>query len=83
MSIQKSSTGTYSPEKMNFISYSVLSKVNPYRNKIAPFKVMNVRFKNMNKSFKSYKVNVNGPRAYEVVYAYNALNNNKKNYNIF
>ena len=44
---------------------------------------MKVRFENMPKSFKSYKVNVNGPGKYEVVYTYNALNNNKKNYNIF
>ena len=83
MSSQKPSVGTYSPEKMNSISYNVLSRINPYRNKIAPFNVMNARFENLPKTFKSYKVNVPGPGKYEVASAYNALNKSKKNYNVF
>jgi hypothetical protein len=83
MSTEKPSVGTYSPEKMNSISYNVLSRVNPYRNKVAPFNVMNTRFENLPKSFKNYKVNVPGPGKYEVVNAYNALNNSKKTYNVF
>ena len=83
MSTQKPSVGTYSPEKMNSISYNVLSRINPYRNKIAPFNVMNARFENLPKSFKNYKVNVPGPGKYEVASAYNALNKSKKNYNVF
>ena len=83
MSSQKPSVGTYSPEKMNSISYNVLSRINPYRNKIAPFNVMNTRFENLPKSFKNYKVNVPGPGKYEVASAYNALNKSKKNYNVF
>ena len=83
MSKQKPSVGTYSPEKMNSISYNVLSRINPYRNKIAPFNVMNARFENLPKSFKNYKVNMPGPGKYEVINAYNALNNSKKNYNVF
>ena len=83
MSTEKPSVGTYSPEKMNTISYNVLSRVNPYRNKVAPFNVMNTRFENLPKSFKNYKVNLPGPGKYEVVNAYNALNNSKKTYNVF
>ena len=83
MSKQRPSVGTYSPEKMNSISYNVLSRINPYRNKIAPFNIMNTRFENLPKTLKSYKVNVPGPGKYEVVDAYNALNNSKKSYNVF
>ena len=83
MSTQKPSVGTYSPEKTSSISYNVLSKINPYRNKIAPFNVMNTRFQNQPKILKKYKVNLPGPGKYDVSDAYNALNNSKKNYNVF
>ena len=83
MSKQKPSVGTYSPELMTSLSYNVFSKINPYRNKVAPFNIMNARFENLPKSLKNYKVNVPGPGKYEVVDAYNALNNSKKNYNVF
>ena len=83
MKSQKPSVGTYSPEITSSISYNVLSKVNPYRNKIAPFNVMNTRFQNQPKTLKRYKVNLPGPGKYDVSDAYNALNSNKKNYNVF
>ena len=83
MKTQKPSVGTYSPEITSSISYNVLSKINPYRNKIAPFNVMNTRFQNQPKTLQRYKVNLPGPGKYEVSDAYNALNSNKKNYNVF
>ena len=80
--IKEPPVGTYSPEIVNSISYNVLSKVNPYRNKVAPFNIMNTRFKNEPKSIKK-KLDSPGPGKYEILNAYNALYNSKKNYNIF
>ena len=74
--------GAYSPEKKTSIYYNVLSKINPYRNKIAPFNIMNTRFNIENKVNKKIK-DLLGPGKYEVADAYNALYNSKKNYNIF
>ena len=74
--------GAYSPEIITSMSYNVLSKVNPYRNKIAPFNIINTRFKDkLNIQKKSMELP--GPGKYEVSDAYNALYNSKKNYNIF
>ena len=81
--IKEPAVGTYSPEIVNSISYNVFSKINPYRNKLAPFNIMNTRFENQPKMFINYKFNYPGPGKYEVTNAYNALNNSKKNYNIF
>ena len=44
---------------------------------------MNTRFQNQPRSLKKNRFNFPGPGKYEVADAYNALNNSKKNYNIF
>ena len=83
MSTQKTVLVLIPPKKMNSISYNVLSRVNPFWNKVDPFNVMNARFENMPKSFKNYKVNVPRLGKYGVVNAYNALNKIKKSYYVF
>ena len=83
MNIKEPAVGTYSPEIITSISYNVLSKINPYQNQVAPFNIMNTRFQNQPRSLKKNRINFPGPGKYEVVDAYNALNNSKKNYNIF
>ena len=80
--IKEPGVGTYSPEKKTSMYYNVLSKINPYRNKIAPFNIMNTRFNSENKLNKKI-TDLPGPGKYEVADAYNALYNSKKNYNIF
>ena len=74
--------GAYSPEIITSMSYNVLSKINPYRNKVAPFNIITTRFKyKLNNQKKNMELP--GPGKYEVSNAYNALYNSKKNYNIF
>ena len=80
--IKEPPVGAYSPEKITSISYNVLCKLNPYRNKIAPFNIMNTRFKREEKNRKK-NLELPGPGNYEVSDAYNALYNSKKNYNVF
>jgi hypothetical protein len=80
--IKEPPVGAYSPEVVNSISYHVLSRVNPYRNKVAPFNIMNTRFKNEPKIAKK-EIELPGPGKYEIENAYNALYNSKKNYRIF
>ena len=83
MNIKEPAVGTYSPEIITSLSYNVLSKINPYQNQVAPFNIMNTRFQNQPRSLKKNRFNFPGPGKYEVADAYNALNNSKKNYNIF
>ena len=80
--IKEPAVGSYSPEVISSISYQVLSRLNPYRNKIAPFNIMNTRFRNEPKRPKK-EVELPGPGKYEIENAYNALYNSKKNYRIF
>ena len=80
--IKEPPVGIYSPEIITSMSYQVLSKVNPYRSKIAPFNIMNSRFKKEEKD-KKKQSELPGPGKYEVSNAYNALYGSKKSYNIF
>ena len=73
--------GAYSPEVTNSISYQVLSKLNPYRNKLAPFNVINSRF-GKGKNLKTEESP--GPADYNVSSAFDSLNlNTKKKFNVF
>ena len=80
--IKKPGVGAYSPEKKTSIYYNVLSKLNPFRNKIAPFNIRNTRFK-IEEKINKKNSELPGPGDYEIGDAYNALYNSKKNYNIF
>ncbi len=76
------SVGTYSPEATSSIYYNVLSKLNPYRNQLAPFNIINSRFSQIkNPRFKN--VGTPGPAEYNVEHAFQALNSDKRKYNIF
>ena len=76
------SVGTYSPEITKSIYYDVFSKLNPYRNTVAPFNMVNTRF-NQIKNPRLEKEETPGPADYEVLPAFNALNDDKRKYNIF
>ena len=77
------SVGSYSPEIYNSIKYDVLSKVNPYRNKLAPFDTMGPRFNNQFK-FKKESGGTPGPGEYEPDTNFNSLNStSKRNRNNF
>ena len=76
------SVGTYSPEITKSIYYNVYSKLNPYRNTVAPFNMVNTRF-NQIKNPRLEKKETPGPCDYEVLPAFNALNDDKRKYNIF
>ena len=76
------SVGTYSPEVTSTIYYNVFSKINPYRNTVAPFNMINTRFAQI----KNPRIEITetpGPADYEVLPAFNALNIDKRKYNIF
>ena len=76
------SVGTYSPEITSSIYYNVLSKMNPYRNTVAPFDMINTRFSQI-KNPRIKKLETPGPADYNVLNAFNALNLDKRKYNIF
>lgn len=76
------SVGTYSPEITSSIYYNVLSKMNPYRNSVAPFNMVNTRF-NQIKNPRIKKLETPGPADYNVLKAFNAINTDKRKYNIF
>ena len=80
--IKEPPVGIYSPEIITSLSYNVLSKINPYRSKVAPFNIMNTRFKKEEKD-KIKQSELPGPGKYEVSNAYNALYGSKKTYNVF
>ena len=76
------SVGTYSPEATSTIYYNVFSKINPYKNSVAPFNMINTRFAQI----KNPRIEITetpGPADYEVLPAFNALNIDKRKYNIF
>ena len=74
--------GTYSPEITRSIYYEVFSKINPYRSTVAPFNMINTRFSQI-KNPRLEKKETPGPADYEVLPAFNALNLDKRKYNIF
>ena len=76
------SVGTYSPEITKSIYYDVFSKLNPYRNTVAPFNMVNTRF-NQIKNPRLEKEEIPGPADYEVLPAFNAINDDKRKYNVF
>lgn len=76
--------GSYSPEIISSISYGVLSKLNPYRNKVAPFNIIGSRFFDKKiKKFTKTDEEIPGPADYDVQEAFNALNLDKKKYKVF
>ena len=76
------SVGTYSPEITSSLYYNILSKMNPYRNTVAPFNMINTRFSQI-KNPKINKLETPGPGDYNVLKAFNAINLDKRKYNIF
>ena len=76
------SVGTYSPEITSSIYYNILSKMNPYRNTVAPFDMINTRFSQI-KNPRIKKEETPGPADYNVLKAFNAINLDKRKYNIF
>ena len=76
------SVGTYSPELISTIKYQVLSKSNIIRNQIAPFNVANSRFAQVRNP--RMKITIPpGPGDYNILPAFQALNSNKRKYNVF
>jgi hypothetical protein len=76
------SVGTYSPEITSSIQYQVLSKLNPYRNQVAPFNIVDSRFAQI-KNPRIKNIETPGPADYNVLTAFNALNIDKRKYNVF
>ena len=76
------SVGTYSPEITSSIQYQVLSKLNPYRNQVAPFNIVDSRFAQI-KNPRIKNIGTPGPADYNVLTAFNALNIDKRKYNVF
>ena len=56
--------------------------MNPYRNTVAPFDMINTRFSQI-KNPRIKKLETPGPADYNVLNAFNALNLDKRKYNIF
>jgi hypothetical protein len=76
------SVGTYSPELISTIKYQVLSRTNLIRNQIAPFNIVNSRFAQVRNP--RLKITAPpGPGYYNILPAFQALNSDKRKYNVF
>ena len=83
LKIKMPSVGTYSPEITSSIQYQVLSKLNPYRNQVAPFNIVDSRFSQIKNPRLLKNIGTPGPADYNVLPAFNAINLDKRKYNIF